>query len=98
MCSSGMSPATLRARSIRFPRSQPERASGMRRDDDLVGLVLAERVAERLERIRVDDGAAGGDARLVEEVERPAQAPLGGRAALVLVDDVPGARGVLRAR
>jgi hypothetical protein len=50
----------------------------MGRDDDLVRLVLLDPVAKRLERIGIDDGAAGRDSRLVEQVERPAQAALGG--------------------
>jgi hypothetical protein len=40
----------------------------MRRDDHLVGLVLVDRVLDRLERVRVDNGAARSDAGFVEEV------------------------------
>jgi hypothetical protein len=66
-------------------------------DDDLVHRrVLVEGVAHRLERIRVDDRAARGDPSLVEEVERPAEAAVGARAAAVLVDDEARRRIVLR--
>ncbi len=69
----------------------------MRRDDHLVDrCVLVQGVPQGLERIRVDDRPAGGDPRLVQEVERPPQAPLGARAAAVLVDHVARARVVLR--
>jgi hypothetical protein len=59
----------------------------MGRDDHLVRFVLVNGVLDRLERIRIDDRAAGRDSGLVEEVERPAQAPLGARATAVRVDD-----------
>jgi hypothetical protein len=59
----------------------------MGRDDHLFGFVLVDGVLDRLERIRIDDRAAGRDPGLVEEVERPAQAPLGARAPAVRVDD-----------
>jgi hypothetical protein len=49
----------------------------MGRDDHLVRFVLVDGVPDRLERIGIDDRAAGRDASLVEKVERPAQAPLG---------------------
>ena len=85
------------ARAVDQVPAQPARALlRVRRDDHLVGLVLAQRVAQRLQRVGIDDGAAGGDARLVEQVERVAQASLGRGAPLVLVDDVAGARRVLR--
>jgi hypothetical protein len=81
------------------PRPQPARAHGPRvgRDDDLVHRgVRVQRVAERLQRVRIDDGAARSDARLVQEVERASEAPLGGRAAALLVDDEACPRIVLR--
>jgi len=68
----------------------------MGRDDHLVGFVLVDGVLDRLERIGIDDRAAGRDPGLVEEVERPAQAPLGARAPAVRVDDEACSGLVLR--
>ena len=96
MCSTGTSPAALRARSIRFPRSQPERSSGC------VEMITSSGSYSRSASRSACSGSgsttapAGGDARLVEQVERVAQASLGRGAPLVLVDDVAGARCVLR--
>jgi hypothetical protein len=86
------------ARALDEIRPQPARLQlpGMSRDDDLVGLVLVDRVLDRLERVRVDDRAARGDAGFVEEVERPPQAALGARATAVRVDDEARPRLVLR--
>jgi hypothetical protein len=68
----------------------------MSRDDHLVRAILVDGVFDRLEWIGVDDGAARGDARLVQEVEGAAQAPLGARAPAVRVDDETRAWLVLR--
>jgi hypothetical protein len=68
----------------------------MGRDDHLVWVVLVDGVLDRLERIGIDDRAAGRDPGLVEEVERPAQAPLSARAPAVRVDDEARSGLVLR--
>jgi hypothetical protein len=59
----------------------------MGRDDHLMWFVLVDGVSDRLERIGIDYRAAGRDSGLVEEVERPAQTPLGARAPAVRIDD-----------
>jgi hypothetical protein len=68
----------------------------MGRDDHLVWFVLVDGVPDRLERIGIDDGAAGRDSGLVEEIERPAQTPLGARAPAVRIDDEARSGLVLR--
>ena len=81
-CSTGTSPAALRARSIRFPRSQPERSSGCVEMIISSGSYSREPVAERLQRIGIDDGArgrrcrprAGGRASAAADARRPSAA------------------------
>jgi hypothetical protein len=68
----------------------------MGRDDHLVWFVLVDGVSDRLERIGIDDRAAGRDSGLVEEVERPAQTPLGARAPAVRINDEARSGLVLR--
>ena len=53
----------------RCARSQPDRCSRVRRDDDLVDrrLELGERVAHRVDRVGLDDEAVRGDARLAQQ-------------------------------
>jgi hypothetical protein len=68
----------------------------MGRDDHLVWFVLVDGVSDRLERIGIDDRAAGRDSGLVEEVERPAQTPLGVRAPAVRINDEARSGLVLR--
>jgi hypothetical protein len=58
--------------------------------------IFVDGVPDRLERIGIHDRAAGRDPGLVEEVERPAQTPLGARAAAVRVDDEARSGLVLR--
>jgi hypothetical protein len=70
--------------------------AGMGGDDDFVGPVLVDRILDRLQRIGVDDGAARGDPRLVEKVERPPKPPFRARAAAFRVDDEACPRRVLR--
>ena len=67
---------------------------GMGRDDDLVRrrLELAERVADRVDRVGLDDETVGRDAVAAQQLERPVQAAPGGSAARRLVDEVAVAR------
>jgi hypothetical protein len=68
----------------------------MGRDDHLVWFVLVDGVSDRLERIGIDDRAAGRDSGLVEEVECPAQTPLGARAPAVRINDEARSGLILR--
>ena len=68
----------------------------VRRDDDLVGLELVDRVAERGHGIGLDDDAVRGDACRAQQLERLVEPPPRGGAARVVVDDVALARLVHR--
>ena len=84
------------ARSTRLPRSQPERTSGWVEMMTSSGWYCLQPVLERLERVRVDDGPAGGDSlRGGGRAYGAGGAPRSNGGSLV--DDEAGARLVLRA-
>ena len=64
----------------------------MRRDDHLVGPELVDRVAQRRDRIGLDDDSVRMHAGLAQEVERPVEPAARGGAPRVVVDDVALAR------
>ena len=91
-CSTGRGAATRRISSTRSRRSQPGLRLRVRRDDQLVVVLLGEDVLHRRERIDSNTPPCAGIARRAQRLERPLQPPARGGAARVLVDDVAGAR------
>src|SRR4029078_13682583 len=70
--------------------------AGVRRDDDLIRVVLVDGVLDRRDGVWLAHGSARGDPALVQKVKRPAQTPIRARAPAVRVDDEACPRLVLR--
>ncbi len=89
-------PGRVATRSTRSRRSQPERCVGVGRDDDRVGVVLADGVHRRRVRVRVADLADRVHALRAHEPDGEIDARLGGVEHGVVVDHVARPRPRLR--